>query len=92
MGGVTMIVALIVGLIFFAIGGACFLAYTPDEGNEGILPLGFVIGIIGAFLIGSYTYDLGVKKGAYNMLRNKYEVNYIINKDSIITDTIIYID
>ena len=91
MGGVAMI-PLTVGLIFLAIGGACFLAYNPDEDNGGIIPLGFVIGIIGGILMGDYFYDLGVEKGAYNMLRNKYEVSYIINKDSIITDTIIYIN
>jgi hypothetical protein len=33
--------------------------------------------------------DNGIKDGAYNQLRGKYKVAYVIDKDSCVVDTII---
>lgn len=42
-----------------------------------------------ASCIYSLAYDKGVKDGAYNQLRHKYEITYVIDEDSCVVDTII---
>lgn len=39
--------------------------------------------------VATLSYDNGIKDGAYNQLRGKYEVTYVIDKDSCVIDTII---
>lgn len=42
-----------------------------------------------ASCIYSLAYDKGAKDGAYNQLRGKYEVTYVIDEDSCVVDTVI---
>ena len=53
-----------------------------------------VLFCLGLFSICVFTlsYDKGVKDGSYNQLRGKYEVTYVIDKDSCVVDTIININ
>ena len=53
-----------------------------------------VLFCLGFFSIGVFTlsHDAGIKEGAYNQLRGKYEVTYVIDKDSCVVDTIININ
>jgi hypothetical protein len=70
--------------------GSIMLA-VADEENIPIGIIGVVILWIGVFLLIHTSRDKGIKDGAYNQLRGKYEISYIIDKDSCITDTIINI-
>ena len=45
-----------------------------------------------ASCIYSLAYDKGVKDGAYNQLRHKYGITYVIDEDSCVVDTIININ
>lgn len=69
---------------------ALFCAFIPSKSYEehGIkfMALGFF-----AWSIYAVGYDNGIKDGACNQLRGKYEVTYVINKDSCVVDTIINI-
>jgi len=68
------------------------LALVPaEEGDKLIAKALLVLCCLGAFSICVITlsYDAGIKDGAYNQLRGKYEVTYVIDKDSCVVDTII---
>ena len=71
------------------------LALLPtQEGDELAAKALLVLFCLGLFSICVFTlsYDKGVKDGAYNQLRGKYEVTYVIDKDSCVVDTIININ
>ena len=66
-------------------------AFFPSENDEHVLKFIILIVTLGFFALSIYTvgYDNGIKDGAYNQLRGKYEVTYVIDKDSCVVDTII---
>ena len=71
------------------------LALLPtEEGDELAAKALLVLFCLGFFSIGVFTlsHDAGIKEGAYNQLRGKYEVTYVIDKDSCVVDTIININ
>ena len=51
-----------------------------------------ILSFTGAVLIGGAMFISGEKYGAYKMIRNQYEISYVINSDSCVTDTIIHIN
>lgn len=61
------------------------------EGDELAAKALIVLCCLGFFSVCVVTlsYDAGIKEGAYNQLRGKYEVTYVIDKDSCVVDTII---
>ena len=71
-----------------------FCAFIPSESyEEHVIKFMAFVGALGFFAWSIYTvsYDNGIKDGACNQLRGKYEVTYVINKDSCVVDTIINI-
>ena len=59
------------------------------DGVEFMFPIGIIFIGIGVSLMCDASYHKGIEEGAYNQLRNNYEVQYIIDKDSCVVDTII---
>lgn len=47
---------------------------------------------IGVFVSIEVVQQKGREEGAYKMLKNEYKISYVINSDSIITDTIIHLE
>ena len=86
----------IFGLIIFTIVFILGIFFMCQDGNDfkscGAILSSFsfiAFGIVmfdGAYHLG---YDKGINNGAYNQLRGKYEISYVINADSCVTDTII---
>ena len=70
------------------------IAFLPQKGDELAVKAFLVLFCLGFFSICVVTlsYDAGIKDGAYNQLRGKYEVTYVIDKDSCVIDTIININ
>ena len=71
------------------------IALLPtQEGDELAAKALLVLFCLGFFSVCVVTlsYDAGIKEGAYNQLRGKYEVTYVIDKDSCVVDTIININ
>ena len=66
----------------------------PENNDDkiGIFSISIVCSLITASAVYSLSYNKGVKDGAYNQLRGKYEVTYVIDKDSCVVDTIININ
>ena len=78
--------------------GICFASliiivgsFIPEDYQDkmGMLFINIICLLIFASAIYSLAYDVGIKEGACNQLRGKYEVTYVIDKDSCIVDTII---
>ena len=65
-----------------------FIPSTNDEHVIKFITLMLVLFFF-AWSICIVSYDNGVKDGAYNQVRGKYEVTYVIDKDSCVVDTII---
>ena len=66
-------------------------SFIPED-NEGKILMFFtnIICTLGlALCVYRLAYDKGVKDGAYDQLRHKYEVTYVIDEDSCVVDTII---
>lgn len=76
--------------LFLGVVGSIMLAIA-DEENIPTGMIGAIILWIGVFILIYTSHDEGVKDGAYDQLRGKYEVNYVIDKDGCVTDTIINI-
>ena len=66
--------------------------HEDNEGRVGMFCANIICLLLFALGIYSLAYDKGVKDGAYNQLRGKYEVIYVINKDSCVVDTVININ
>jgi len=68
-----------------------FSAFSNFDGDDTPKILVFLLGV---GLFGSSLYYLsfhkGQENGAYNQLRGKYDVTYVIDKDSCVVDTIIH--
>lgn len=78
-----MITTAIILLFILGCFALAFAVYTDvDIVKLTMLPLG------GALLLASGLL-LGEHKGAYKMLRDDYEVKYIINSNQEVTDTLI---
>ena len=60
---------------------------SGEQGGKIIFASFMLMIIIG--LVYDSSYNSGVKDGAYNQLRSKYKVTYVIDKDSCVVDTII---
>lgn len=74
---------------------ALFCAFIPSESyEEHVIKFMALVVTLGFFAWSIYTvsYDNGIKDGACNQLRGKYEVTYVIDKDSCVVDTIININ
>ncbi len=76
-------------LAFCAIG--FFIAANKDDDAHLVL-IGTLLLIASEAITSYISYNKGLSDGAYNQLRNKYEVTYVIDKDSCVIDTIINID
>ena len=63
-----------------------------NEGKVGMFCANIICLLLFASGIYSLAYDKGVKDGAYNQLRHKYEITYVIDEDSCVVDTIININ
>lgn len=84
----------IFGICIWAIALLVLIFLPAREGGEFAAKAFFAILCLIGFSIGVVilSYDKGVKDGACNQLRGKYEVTYVINKDSCVVDTIININ
>ena len=69
-------------------------AFIPSDNDSHVIKFISLFLVLCSFAcsICIVSYDDGVKDGAYNQLRGKYEVTYIIDKDSCVVDTIINLD
>lgn len=86
-----MIVLLIFSIILM-ICGIMFCIAADEDSDTHLIFIGIIL-LAASELITSYiSYNDGESDGAYNQLRNKYEVTYVIDKDSCVIDTIINID
>lgn len=69
-------------------------SFIPKD-NEDKIGM-FCVSIVCSFIIASAVYCLaygkGIKEGAYNQLRGRYEVTYVIDKDSCVVDTIVNLE
>jgi len=68
------------------------LALLPaEEGGELAAKALLVLCCLGFFslCVATLSYDDGIKEGAYNQLRHKYGITYVIDEDSCVVDTII---
>ena len=66
-------------------------AFIPSDNDNHVIKfmsLSLILCFF-AWSICTVSYDYGVKDGAFNQLRGKYEVTYVIDKDSCVVDTII---
>lgn len=84
-----VIVVLIVAITLCTIGSLILIAINGNTLSFSFLGLVFLW--VGLFILVDMAYIKGLEEGAYNQLRGKYEINYVMNKDSCITDTIINI-
>lgn len=84
----------IIAICICAIALLVLTILPTQEGDElaakALLTL-FCLGFFSLAIV-SLSYNKGVKDGACNQLRGKYEVTYVIDKDSCIVDTIIKIN
>ena len=85
-----------IGLLIFAIilafGAIGFCIAANEDADAHLVVIGILL-LLGSESIISYiSYNKGLSDGAYNQLRNKYKVTYVIDKDSCVIDTIINID
>jgi len=64
-----------------------------QEGDELAAKALLVLFCLGcfSFVVVTLSYENGIKDGACNQLKGKYEVTYVIDKDSCVVDTIINI-
>ena len=69
------------------------LAFIPSNNDEHVGKFTALIITLGFFVWSIFTisYEMGIEDGAYNQLNGKYEVTYVIDKDSCVVDTIIKI-
>ena len=81
-------------VILFSTIALFICAFIPSEYEEHIIKFIVFAGTLGFLAWSIYTvgYEKGIKDGACNQLRGKYEVTYVINKDSCVVDTIININ
>ena len=83
-----MIIGIIIIVAFFILG-ACLLSSNDESG----VALGVILSCIAFVSCGWLSYNVGhsegLKEGAYNLLNNKYHVQYVMSGDSIVSDTII---
>lgn len=81
-------------LILFSIIALFICAFLQTENEEYVVKFTALIITLGFFAVGVYSlsYNKGIKDGACNQLRGKYEVTYVIDKDSCVVDTIININ
>lgn len=65
----------------------------PKDNEDKIVMffVSIVCSLIVALAVYCLAYGKGIKDGAYNQLKGKYEVTYVIDKDSCVVDTIIKI-
>ena len=80
-------------IILFSVITLIICAFIPSDNDEHIIKFTAFAVTLGLFAWSIYTvsYDKGIKEGACNQLKVKYEVTYVIDKDSCIVDTIINI-
>lgn len=80
-------------IIVFSVIALIVVAFIPSYNDEHVLKFMSLIVTLGFFAWAIYnvSYDDGIKDGACNQLRGKYEVTYVIDKDSCVVDTIINI-
>lgn len=66
-------------------------SFIPEdnEGKVGMFCVNIICSLLLAAGVYSLAYDKGVKDGAYNQLRHKYEITYVIDEDSCVVDTVI---
>ena len=82
-------------VILFSTMALFILAFLPcDNNEENVIKFTAFAVTLGFFAWAIFTvgYDKGIKVGACNQLRGKYEVTYVIDKDSCVVDTIININ
>ena len=81
-------------VILFTVIALFILAFIPSDNDEHVIKFTVLAVLLGFFAWSVYTvsYDKGIKDGACNQLRGKYEVTYVIDKDSCVVDTIININ
>lgn len=78
-------------VILFSVIALFILAFLPSEHEEHVIKFTAFTVTLGFFVWSIFTisYEMGIEDGAYNQLIGKYEVTYVINKDSCVVDTII---
>ena len=85
-----------IGLLIFAIilafGAIGFCIAANEDSDAHLVLIGTILLIASEAIISHISYNKGLSDGAYNQLRNKYEVTYVIDKDSCIIDTIINVN
>lgn len=78
-------------IILFSAIALIIVAFIPSDNDGHVVKFVTLLATLGFFAWSIYTvsYDNGIKDGAYNQLKGKYEVTYVIDKDSCVVDTII---
>ena len=79
-------------IILFSVIALIILAFLPsDSYDEHVIKFTVFAVTLGFFVWSIFTisYEMGIEDGAYNQLIGKYEVTYVIDKDSCVVDTII---
>lgn len=82
-------------VILFSTIALFIFAFLPsDSYDEHVIKFTAFAVTLGFFVwsIFNISYEMGIEDGAYNQLIGKYEVTYVINKDSCVVDTIININ
>ena len=82
---------IILGAICIALGVLGAIIAIDIEKNKWYIFDIIVLVSSGVFMLMYTSKTLGVEEGAYNQFRGKYEIQYVINKDSCIIDTLIII-
>jgi len=85
-----MVIIILTVAIALCLIGSLVLIVINDDTLSFIFP-GLVFLWVGILMLVYMAHTKGLEEGAYNQLRGKYEINYVMNKDSCITDTIINI-
>jgi hypothetical protein len=72
-----------------AVAGVISLIASDSTESPGGIIFGVVCVIVSYILLSDITNTKGIEEGAYNQLRGKYEISYIVNDKGCVTDTII---
>ena len=70
--------------------GGLFMILSSDDDDKLYMSIfGVLLLLVGVLFLCGLCYCKGEEMGARKMLRKGYEINYVVDKDSCVVDTII---